>query len=96
MLDRKIKDRHASVELLEDRIKQDKVYAYLMYFISIIFILIAGCWYITINTLSVSMFFLCGAIIAYGGYYTILILISNTDIYLYFKEREEENNDKGV
>jgi len=90
MLDRKIKDRNASVELLTDRIKLLAQEMAGIYLCSILFIGFAGLYYGMTWTVGIPMFSLCAAMVGMGGFFTLAIIRNNMELLLYFKEQGEK------
>ena len=95
MLDRKIKDRNASVELLIDRIEQSKKLQGIICLVVVGMLLWAGLFYILTGTVGMPMIILFGANCGFIAFCTISIFQSNTSLLLYFKEREQKNDVKG-
>ena len=91
MLDRKTKDIDASVELLEDRIKESKKYALGIYFIGTAIFIFAFLYYAITSLIVLPIYFaMLGLFVMYGFYY-LNSYSDHLQTLLYLKRKEVNN-----
>jgi hypothetical protein len=86
MLDRKTKDREASIELLEDRIKQSKKFLLLLYFVGLIIFVMACLNYFVTMLVGMTTIVLFLALFVFMGMYYMSSYIDKVDLLIYLKK----------